>query len=141
MSFAVFLVLVGAFWLAYPNFWDEVGRWFRDLRPYEVNSIPVFVEPIGNHAFLYNVVGQFFVVLSLWYFGLIAIRYYYRSNPRLISGTVARAIFLLGLGLFSWQLQAGAMSFPSVVPLIVFLAGAVLIAQGIWNMFMVKGSA
>ncbi len=138
VSFAVFLIVIGVFWIVYPTFWSELGRFLSDLKPVVYNGVPVFVEPHGDFAFLYGVVAEFFAVLSLWLFSLTAIRWYQHTYPRLVSRTLTRAVFLLGLGLLSWQLQVGGLAFPSLVPLIVVLWGATLIIQGLWNIFLVK---
>ena len=138
VNFAVLLIVIGVFWLINPSIWSEIGRFLSNLRPVEFNGVPVFVEPRGNFTYLYGVVAEFFVVLSLWLFSLTAIRLYQHSHPRLVSRTVTRAVFLLGLGLFSWQLQIGALAFRSIVPLVVVLLGATLIIQGLWNIFIVR---
>ncbi len=138
VNFAVLLIIIGVFWIIHPTIWTEIGRFLSDLRPVSFNGIPVFVEPRGSFTFLYGVAAEFFAVLSLWLFSLTAIRLYQHSHPRLVSKTVTRAVFLLGLGLFSWQLQIGGLAFRSIVPLIVILLGATLIIQGLWNIFIVK---
>ncbi len=138
VNFAVFLIVVGVFWLAYPTIWSEIGRFLSDLRPVLFNGVPVFVEPHDDFTFLYGVVAEFFAVLSLWLFSLTAIRLYQHSYPRLVSRTLTRAVFLLGLGFLSWQLQVGGLAFRTLVPLIVVLWGATLIVQGLWNIFIVK---
>jgi len=140
INFAVFLIIVGGFWLVYPTIWSEIGRFFTDLRAVEFNGVPVFVEPIGNHAFLYGVATEFLGIMSLWLFGLTAIRFYRHSHQRLISRTVTRAVFLLGLALFSWQLQIGALSFRSIVPLVIVLFGATLVVRGLWNIAFFKAT-
>ncbi len=141
VSFAVFLILVGVFWLAYPSVWSEIGRFFTDLKPIWVNGVPIFVEPAGDHSFLYMVAAQFFVISSLWLFGLTVIRFYHHGNPRLVSETLTRGIFLLGLGIFTFELQSGAVLFRSIVPLVVVLFGATLIVRGLLNVFLLKGTA
>jgi hypothetical protein len=138
MNFAVLLIVIGVFWLTYPTIWSEIGRFLSNLRPVEFNGVPVFVQPRGNFTFLYGVAAEFFAVLSIWLFSLTAIRLYQHSHPRLISKTVTRAVFNLGLGIISWQLQLGGLAFPSIVPLVVVLLGATLIIQGLWNVFIVK---
>ncbi len=138
VNFAVLLIIVGIFWLIYPNIWNEIGRFLSNLKPVEFNGVPAFVEPRGSFTFLYGVASEFFVVLSLWLFSLTAIRLYQHSHPRLISKTVTRAAFLLGFGLLSWELQIGGLAFRSLVPLIIVLLGATLIIQGLWNIFITK---
>lgn len=138
VNFAVLLIVIGAFWLRYPTIWSEIGRFLSNLRPVEFIGVLVFVEPRGNFAFLYGVAAEFFAVLSIWLFSLTAIRLYQHSHPRLVSRTVTRAFFNLGLGILSWQLQIGGLAFRSLVPLIVVLVGATLIIQGLWNIFIVK---
>ncbi len=140
VSFAVFLIVVGAFWLTYPNLWDEVGRFFRDLSPVYVGGVPVFVEPTRNHSTLYGIATAFFVILSLWLFALTGIRLYRHSKSWIVSRTFTRAVFLLGLGVLAWQLQIGTIHFRSIVPLIVVLAGASLVVRGLWNIFLVKSN-
>lgn len=138
VSFAVLLIVIGVFWIVYPTVWSEIGRFLFNLKPVLYNGVPVFVKPNGDFIFLYGVVAEFFAVLSLWLFSLTAIRLYQHSYPRLVSKTLTRAVFLLGLGFFSWQLQVGGLAFQSLVPLIVVLWGATLIIQGLWNIFQVK---
>ena len=138
ISFAVFLIIVGAFWLRYPTIWSEIGRFVSDLRAVEFNGVPVFLEPGGNHTFLYGVTAEFLGILSLWLFSLTAIRYSQHSHQRLVSKTLTRAVFLLGLAFFSWQLQIGALAFRGIVPLVIVLVGATLIIRGLWNIFLTK---
>jgi hypothetical protein len=138
VSFAFLLIVMGVFWLIYPTIWSEIGRFLSDLKPVEFNGVPIFVEPRGDFTFLYGVAAEFFIVLSLWLFGLTVIRLYRHSYPRLVSRTVTRAVFLLGLGFFSWQLQLGGLAFRSLVPLVIVLFGASLIIQGLWDIFIMK---
>jgi hypothetical protein len=138
VSLAVFLIVVGGFWLAYPNLWNDIGRFFSSLRPLRVEGVPLFVEPTGNHSFLYGIATQFFLVMSFWLFALVAIRLYQHGDRRLISQNLTSAVFLFGLAIFSWQLQTGAILFRSIVPLVVVLLGATLVVRGLWNIFLVK---
>ncbi len=138
INFAVFLIIIGAFWLVYPTIWSEIGRFLSDLRAVEFNGVPVFLEPRGNHTFLYGVATEFLGIMSLWLFSLTAIRYYHHSHQRLISRTLTRAVFLLGLAMFSWMLQIGALAFRGIVPLVIVLVGATLIVRGLWNIFLMK---
>lgn len=138
ISFAVLLIIIGAFWLRYPNIWSEIGRFLSDLRAVEFSGVPVFLEPRGNHTFLYGVATEFLAIMSVWLFSLTAIRYYNHSHQRLISKTLTRAVFLLGLAVFSWQLQIGALAFRTIVPLVIVLVGATLIVRGLWNIFLMK---
>jgi len=133
VSLGVFLLLIGYIWLTVPTIWQEIGNFFRDLKPIYYDSFIVFFEPRTVHVVLYTAAATFCLLYAIWRFVLMAIRIAVRSYPTRIVRELTGGLFYVGAAMLFQRLASAELAFRHFIPLVLVLGGAILVARGIFN--------
>ncbi|NIR87609.1 hypothetical protein GWO13_08660 [Candidatus Bathyarchaeota archaeon] len=130
-SFGFFLILVGAIFLATPNFVDEIVNFFKDFELVEVYPNVFFPAPASDHPVFYTAVAQFCIAYGLFQIAILVLRLYFGDYLKRKAGTLSGAVFWLGAGFLLNVLSAGNIDWFAFLSWIFILVGLSLVVRSL----------
>jgi len=130
ISFGVFLVLIGAFFIIFPVI-DEARAFVRDLslRPI-IDGIHVPL-PTSPHPRFYHILSYFSAIWGAWLIIVLAIRIATRDNWREVIDTLSDSIFWFGIAFLLSQIEIEALQFRHIFAGIVVLIGIGIVIKAL----------
>ncbi len=138
LSIGVLFIILGLTIITTPNLIQEIIDFFRDLEFVGFQDGLGFIEPASHHTNLYRAIAVAAGSLGIWNFFIGLVRVVKSDSRRKAVESFSGAFFTFGVAITFIMLMNQAISFRTIIPILVILGGSSILISALLNLTLSK---